>query len=1109
MDARATIPLLICLGAAPPVFAQTAPERSDLLALTNVTVIDGTGAPPRPHMTVLVNGSMISGIFPAADAPIPASAEVVDLSGQYLIPGLINTHIHLPMLGWTRDSVAAGLERMLRAGVTTVREMAGDTRLSAELQRAVLLEAASLPNIHYAVRMAGPTFYSPARPTDRAWIGYAAGAAPWAQAVTAETDIARAVAMALGTGATGLKLYADLDVDVVRRLVAEAHRQGLKTWAHGTVFPTGPLDAVRAGIDGLSHICFLFWGLQPTVAASMAERVPFGELVDLEGGPFQELLREMRAREVVLDATARNASQNPGARAAGCTPDLLNRSLRAAHRAGVRLSTGTDYVIADGDPDPTLFTEIEYLVAAGVLSPLEAITAATLNGARAIGIEERYGTIEVGKVADLLVLADDPTTDINALQGVVTVFREGRQVSQRVPSDHTPGDNGVSIAGPTAADTIRFTVIIDGHAKGERRMWQESPGRWRFEYEGDPYDSYQFPRTERLVLDADGLPVQVEIRGEDGRGTWEERFERKESRARWSTVTRWQLFPFDPPDLFGGDQFEEVGRQSADTLVVGVAYYAAVYPVHDVGVAARALLRQADRSLPLLPAGKAHLETLGDRAVDVGGRSRRVHHYAVHGLDLRPVYVWLDEDGTTFADEWSIRAGWESVFPELRSATEQALADHHARLAEALVPPARERPLVIRGARLFDAESGTTRPDVTIVVEGNQIAAVGADGSVDLPPDAEVIDATGLSALPGLWDMHAHHGIPSLYLELDAPLHLAGGITTARDLGSHTGPILSLRSRIESGEALGPRLLLSGFIDGPGRRPSGVLVGSVAEARAAVDRFADLGYVQIKIYGQVPPDLLLPLIERARAHGMRVSGHVPEGMNLRDAVEAGFEEIQHADYIFMNLADVPDLFEDLEAFYEDVARLTADPVRVRELVELLVTHDVAVDPTLTILDSWSRVPHPWFDRMLERLPPQARRRVAADQGFRFWPVHPLWDQIFDNVLDIVRQLHEAGVPVLPGSDMMPGIAVHRELELYVQAGIPAPEALTLATLGAARLMGMDGELGSIETGKLADLILVDGDPTVDISDIRRVVMVIRDGRVYDPAAIYRALGVEP
>ncbi len=410
---------------------QSGLNRSDTLALTNVTVIDGTGTPPRPRMTVLVHGDMIGGVFPVDEAPIPASAEVLDLSGRYLVPGLINTHVHLPMLGWTRDSVATGLERMLHAGVTTVREMAGDARLAAELNRAALVEGAPLPRIHYAVRMAGPTFYERrGRGAGREGIGYPAGAAPWAQAVTAETDMARAVAVAAGTGATGLKLYADLDADVVRRLVAEAHRQGLKAWAHGTIFPTGPLEAVRAGIDGLAHVCFLFWGLQPVVAASMAERAPFDpDHVDLEGDAFQELLGEMQARGVVLDATARNASRNPGAHAAGCTPDLMNASLRAAHRAGVRISTGTDYVIADGDPDPTLITEIEYLVDAGVLTPLEAISAATLNGARAIGIEGRYGTIEAGKVADLVVLSDDPTRDVGALRRVVAVFKEGRQVS--------------------------------------------------------------------------------------------------------------------------------------------------------------------------------------------------------------------------------------------------------------------------------------------------------------------------------------------------------------------------------------------------------------------------------------------------------------------------------------------------------------------------------------------------------------------------------------------------------------------------------------------------------------------------------------------------------
>jgi imidazolonepropionase-like amidohydrolase len=415
------------------VLPPSSSPSSDTIALTNVTVIDGTGALPRPGMTVLVFGDRIGGVFPASDASIPASADVLDLKGRFLIPGLINTHVHLPMMGWTRDSVATGLERMLRAGVTTVREMAGDARIAAELNRATLVEGASLPSIHFAVRMAGPTFYERAG-ANRSWMGYAAGTAPWAQAVTSETDIARAVAMAAGTGASGLKLYADLDADVVRRLVAEAHRQGLKAWAHGTVFPTGPLEAVRAGIDGLSHACFLFWGLQPVVAASMAERAPYDpDLVDLEGGPFQELLREMRARDVVLDATARNASRNPGAHAAGCTPALLNASLRAAHRAGVRISTGTDYVIAEGDPDPTLFTEIEYLVNAGVLTTLESITAATLNAAHAIGIEDKYGSIEVGKVADLVVLSGDPTQDIAALRSVVAVFKDGRQVASRVP----------------------------------------------------------------------------------------------------------------------------------------------------------------------------------------------------------------------------------------------------------------------------------------------------------------------------------------------------------------------------------------------------------------------------------------------------------------------------------------------------------------------------------------------------------------------------------------------------------------------------------------------------------------------------------------------------
>jgi predicted amidohydrolase YtcJ len=155
-------------------------------------------------------------------------------------------------------------------------------------------------------------------------------------------------------------------------------------------------------------------------------------------------------------------------------------------------------------------------------------------------------------------------------------------------------------------------------------------------------------------------------------------------------------------------------------------------------------------------------------------------------------------------------------------------------------------------------------------------------------------------------------------------------------------------------------------------------------------------------------------------------------------------------------------------------------------------------------------PQPWVTRVAARFPPQAQRRILDRHLFGYWPLTPLWGEILGNMTALVGALHQAGVPILPGSDTeMAASDLHKELELYVQAGIPAPEVLTLVTLGAARVMGMDDELGSIEPGKLADLILVDGDPTADISDIRRVVTVIKDGRVYDPAAIYRAVGVEP
>ena len=419
----------IFLSVGSPVSSQNPPPR--VIVLKNVTVIDGTGAPPKSGMDVILEGDRIRTIAVAGTQQPSANADIQDVSGRVLIPGLIDSHVHLlPRFLISRETAYGELQRMLYGGVVVVREMVGDTRLTAEAARTVLAGDAVGPEIYWAALMAGPRYIANDPRIARGALGFQPGEVPWAQGITAETDLRVAVARAVGTLATGLKLYVQLDAELIRRITEEAHRQGLKVWAHATVFPTRPLDVVRAGVDVISHACDAAWqstALDPSPGRFEIRnnRPSFDpSLVDVQGAEMTALFKELVHRGTMFEPTL-YAAWLPDNKLAGCPGELATSVTRAAHRAGVTLVAGTDHYARDDDPYPSLHEEIRRLVDAG-LTPLEAITAATRHGARALGLEATHGTIEAGKVANLVVLEADPSRDIKALRTVVTVIKRGK-----------------------------------------------------------------------------------------------------------------------------------------------------------------------------------------------------------------------------------------------------------------------------------------------------------------------------------------------------------------------------------------------------------------------------------------------------------------------------------------------------------------------------------------------------------------------------------------------------------------------------------------------------------------------------------------------------------
>jgi imidazolonepropionase-like amidohydrolase len=600
--------------------------------------------------------------------------------------------------------------------------------------------------------------------------------------------------------------------------------------------------------------------------------------------------------------------------------------------------------------------------------------------------------------------------------------------------------------------------------------------------------------TARLHLDAQGLLRTVAIDGNDYfKASVAERFERGAARAQWTNKVERGFAPGEP-----------------------VAFYISQSGTpEEFGVLARALRGAPQGRLALWPQGEAQLRRIVEQQIEHDGQRQTVTLYTISGTGFQPVNVWLDADGELFAqlDSFSsvYRSGWQPAIPVLRAEQDAQDARRRVEQAHALrrVPG---KPVVIEHARLFDAATMTMRPGTTVVFTQQRIVAVGPDGSVPIPAAAERIDAAGRTLLPGLWDMHTHPDLDS------GPLFLAAGVTSVRDMAAEPDKPAQLRP-FDTGEAIGPRVVYAGIIDGDGpfRAPTRVLAGTPDQARRAVQDMHAAGFGLVKVYSSMDPALVPVIAAEAHAAGMRVGGHVPAFMTAEQAVRAGYDEIQHMNMLFLNF--LYDKVQDtrtparFSTVAEHAASIDLQSAQVQAFLQLLAQRHVTVDPTLGVFESLFEdrpgVVGPGMAAVADRMPPLVRRSllegglpVPAGSEARYQAALPQMQRM-------LLALRAAGVAIVAGTDALPGFTLPRELELYVQAGIPAPEVLRLATLDAARHAGRGAELGSVEPGKLADMILVDGDPGRNIGDVRRVRLVVKDGAIYDPDALCRVLGIRP
>src|ERR1700733_5589736 len=507
------------------------------------------------------------------------------------------------------------------------------------------------------------------------------------------------------------------------------------------------------------------------------------------------------------------------------------------------------------------------------------------------------------------------------------------------------------------------------------------------------------------------------------------------------------------------------------------------------------------RAIPGAP--DVEIESVGTDNITVDGRAIALTRYTVANIVFGREILWMNAQGQlaalmTFAGGLPFEAVRTEYEPALSELFHAGVAQEMRDLAaiEKQVTPERTGSFAIVGATLVD---GTGRPPMlnsVVIVKDGRIVAAGRRREVEIPGGMAIINARGQTLLPGLWEMHVHFSGVEF-----GPALLAAGITTARDCGGEFEFLTSERDEIDQRHGLGPRLLLAGLVDASGITGFGAVTADTPdEARTVVDKYKAANFQQIKLYTYLKPAVIGALTAEAHRVGMTVTGHVPNSVSTYEGVEDGMDQINHLNYVSRLMRPAG-----------STGAIDFNSAEVKRAIQFLIEHHTVVDPTI----SWGEMAGhskemevTTFEPGILKAPYSLSTKfsamgVAATESTR---VHA---RNAENLL-VVGALYKAGVPIVAGSDTgLVGYGLDREIELYAQAGMTPMAAIQSATLVAARAMKLDGDSGTIETGKRADMILVNGNPAENIHDIRKVAKVVTNGWMYDCAKLWESVGFKP